>query len=209
MLASDDEGRTTLTDLTSSTAGMTPTAELSSEHDVIKRVLAVLERLIARARRRGGFEAESFASAVEFFRLFADACHHAKEEDLLFPVLEARGIPNEGGPIGVMLEEHRRARGLTREMIAALAAREAGDAGSEERFLSAAADYLELLTHHIFKEDNVLFRMGDQAMTARDRADLTLKFCDVGCRSFDGKTREQLRAIADKLEARWPEQSPA
>jgi len=182
---------------------MTPTAELTREHTVIQRVLAVLERLVARARRGDGFEAESLASAVEFFRLFADACHHAKEEDLLFPVLEARGIPREGGPIGVMLEEHRLARGYTREMAEALVARDTDRETGERRFLSAADNYLELLTHHIFKEDNVLFRMGDQVMTERDRQKLGLGFCDVGCKSFDGKTREQLEAIADSLDTLW------
>lgn len=181
-----------------------PTAELKTEHVVIKRVLAVLELLVARARRGDGFEAESFASAVEFFRLFADACHHAKEEDLLFPVLEARGIPREGGPIGVMLEEHRLARGYTREMGEALAERSGEGREAEERFLAAADNYLLLLTDHIFKEDNVLFQMGDRVLSAEDQESLGLKFCDVGCRAFDGKTREQLEAIAGQLEVRWP-----
>lgn len=182
---------------------LTPTAELTGEHKVIERVLVVLGKLVARARSGEGFEAESFASAVEFFRLFADACHHAKEEELLFPVLEARGIPREGGPIGVMLEEHRLARGYTRDMTEALSEHDAGGDGAERRFLEAADEYIELLTHHIFKENNVLFQMGDQVMTSDDQAGLARKFCDVGCRSFDGKTREQLVAIADRLESRW------
>lgn len=185
-----------------------PTVELKNEHKVIKRVLVVLEALVSRARRGDGFEAGSLADAVEFFRLFADACHHAKEEDLLFPVLEARGIPREGGPIGVMLEEHRLARGYTREMGEALAVRaESSDtdaAKAQDRFLVAADNYLLLLTNHIFKEDNVLFEMGDRVLRDTDRTDLGLKFCDVGCRAFDGKTREQLEEIADRLENQWP-----
>jgi hemerythrin-like domain-containing protein len=35
---------------------------------------------------------------MEFLSVFADTCHHGKEEDFLFPGLEAAGIPNEGGP---------------------------------------------------------------------------------------------------------------
>ena len=95
------------------------------------------------------------------------------------------------------------ARGFTGEMAEALAGRDADGEAAEARFLAAADNYLALLTNHIFKEDNVLFQMGDQAMTSEDRESLTLKFCDVGCRSFDGKTREQLEAIADELEERW------
>mgnify|MGYP000753666721 CR=1 FL=1 len=43
--------------------------------------------------------------AVDFFRMFADRCHHAKEENHLFPAMEAKGMPREGGPTGVMLYE--------------------------------------------------------------------------------------------------------
>ncbi|MCP4201456.1 MAG: hemerythrin [bacterium] len=196
-----------MTQAEGSQAQIAPTAELKNEHKVILRVLAVLEALVRRARAGEGFEADSFASAVEFFRLFADACHHAKEEDLLFPVLEVRGIPRDGGPIGVMLEEHRLARGYTREMGQALEARSAnagaGADEAEDRFLAAADNYLLLLTNHIFKEDNVLFQMGDRVLSEADQESLRLKFCDVGCRAFDGKTREQLEEIAVRLETRW------
>ncbi len=183
-----------------------PTEELTNDHRVIQRVLNVLEILVTRARSGGGFEADAFGSAVEFFRLFADACHHAKEEDLLFPVLEKRGVPREGGPIGVMLDEHRMAREHTARMHHALVDRATGGdqaATAEERLLSAAEDYLQLLRAHIFKEDNVLFRMGDQVLTESDRESLTGQFCDVRCRAFDGKTREQLESIATDLEATW------
>jgi hemerythrin-like domain-containing protein len=38
--------------------------------------------------------------------------HHGKEEEILFPLLEKKGIPADGGPLGVMLMEHGRARAL-------------------------------------------------------------------------------------------------
>ncbi len=186
-----------------SEANQTPCQVLSDEHRVIVRVLGVLERLVVRSERGAGFESESLAGCVEFFRLFADACHHAKEEDLLFPVLEERGIPREGGPIGVMLEEHRMARGYTSDMADALAAFVAGDEDAVGRFHVAARHYLDLLRNHIHKEDNVLFRMGEQVMTDEDRQSLHGRFCEAGCRAFGGKTREALESIADELVATW------
>lgn len=181
-----------------------PSAVLKSEHKVILRVLSVLDRLATRFEHREGFEREALGRCVEFFRLFADACHHAKEEDLLFPVLESRGIPREGGPIGMMLYEHTVARRHTAEMGAALDAVGAGDMGGEGRFVDAARAYIELLTNHIYKEDNVLFNMGDQVMNAGDQESLCSKFGEVGCRAFGGKSKQQLEAIADELEAKWP-----
>ena len=82
------------------------TVRLVAEHDVIERGLSLLESAVARIEAGQPFP-DGFAQwAPQFFREFADRCHHAKEEDLFFPLLKERGIPEEGGPIGVMLHEH-------------------------------------------------------------------------------------------------------
>lgn len=190
--------------MSEATTNEMPSAVLKAEHQVILRVIGVLQRLVARAESQEGFEAEAFGSCVEFFRFFADACHHAKEEDLLFPVLEQRGIPREGGPIGCMLEEHRQGRELTRQMGEALEAVERAENDAQASFIGSAKQYIDLLTNHIFKEDNVLFNMGDQMMSPDDQQSLGKQFCDAGCRLFGGKKREELEAIADDLEAKWP-----
>jgi len=182
----------------------TPSILLRMEHQVILRVLGVLELLVKRSERGEGFEGESLGRCVEFFRLFADACHHAKEEDLLFPVLEARGIPRDGGPIGVMLQEHQTARTYTRQMGELLEAAQGGEAEAAQRFHEAARRYIELLTMHIGKEDNVLYPMGDRVMTSDDQNSLCDQFREVGCRTFGGMQREELERIAVELEARWP-----
>ena len=181
-----------------------PTAVLKAEHQVILRVIGVLDRLMTKFESGGGLETGSLGKCVDFFRNFADACHHAKEEELLFPVLEKRGIPREQGPIGVMIYEHNLARGYTKDMGQALDARERGESGAEERFHAAARQYIELLGGHIAKEDQVLFNMGDSVMTEEDQGSLCSQFCEVGCRSFGGKNREELEQMASELEAAWP-----
>jgi len=177
-----------------------PVTALRTEHQVILRVVCVLGRLMDRFEQAGEFPASTLARCVEFIRLFADACHHGKEEDLLFPVLESRGIPRDGGPIGVMLYEHQVARRLTREMAEALTADRTGNAASRKRFCLAARQYADLLTNHIFKEDSVLFNMGDRVMNPEDQRTLATKFCAVNCRAFEGRRREELEQIADELE---------
>ncbi|MEK6797580.1 MAG: hemerythrin domain-containing protein [Planctomycetota bacterium] len=181
-----------------------PCAVLRAEHQVILRVIRILDRLVDRCEAGKGFERESLAQCVEFFRLFADACHHAKEEDLLFPVLESRGIPRDGGPIGVMLYEHTVARKFTAEMAEALYAHDRREPDAAQQFRKAARGYSELLSNHIYKEDSVLFNVGDHVMTEEDQRSLDGKFCDVQCRSFGGKSRAQLEGIAADLESRWP-----
>ena len=144
-----------------------PVDTLKAEHQVILRVIRVLGTLMDRYEESGAFAESSLARCVEFIRLFADACHHGKEEDLLFPVLESRGIPREGGPIEVMLYEHQMARELTKEMSQALALFRTGDVAAKRQFCQAARNYIDLLTKHIFKEDNILFNMGARVRRRR------------------------------------------
>lgn len=183
--------------------GNRPCAVLKREHQVILRVLNVLEGLIGPPGAEQPLELEPLGDCVEFFRSFADACHHAKEEDLLFPVLERCGVPNQGGPIGVMLHEHELGRALVARMAVALERLGTGDLAAEPELRRAGYDYLDLLRQHIFKEDNVLFMMGDQVMSEGDQTELTARFCEAGCRAFGGKKGDELEAMAAELERVW------
>ena len=88
-------------------------------------------------------------------------------------------------------------------MATALDARENGEENTGSRFHTAAHQYIELLTNHINKEDNVLFDMGDRVMSFEDQTTLCNRFCEVGCQAFGGKKREELVQIANALEQQW------
>src|ERR1700758_5625624 len=148
---------------------------LKAEHELIERGLTLLEKAVARIEA-GQPLPEGFPEwAPRFFQQFADECHHAKEEDVLFPVLKQRGIPEQGGPLGVMLHEHVLGRDCVGRM------REASEAQpfDARTFAEAAKQYIPLLRQHIFKENNVLFRMAEQVMSEADDADVTGRFSQV------------------------------
>jgi hemerythrin-like domain-containing protein len=148
---------------------------LKAEHDLIERGLALLEKSVARLEA-GQSLPEGFPQwAPRFFQQFADRCHHAKEEDVFFPVLKQRGIPEQGGPIGVMLHEH----GLGRDCVGRM--REASQAlpFDARTFADAARQYIPLLRQHIFKENNVLFHMAERVMSGADDADVANRFSQV------------------------------
>jgi hemerythrin-like domain-containing protein len=145
-----------------------PISELMDEHRIIEKVLAALEAAADR-----DMPLDFYGRAVDFIANFADGCHHAKEEDRLFPLLEQRGIPREMGPIGVMCEEHEIARGLVRRMREAIEHEDAAAARA------ATVDYAALLRAHIQKEDQVLFPMGRGQLSADDIARLNERFAEV------------------------------
>ncbi len=148
---------------------------LVAEHDIIERGLVVLERIVARIDSGQPVPPEFPKWAPEFFAQFADKCHHAKEEDLFFPLLKERGIPEQGGPIGVMLHEHEVGRECVRRMRKASETDEFDGA----MFAAAAKEFVPLLRQHIFKENNVLFRLAAGVISEADDADMDEKFSQV------------------------------
>lgn len=148
---------------------------LLAEHELIGHGLILLEKAVARIDA-GLSLPEGFPQwAVRFLAQFADECHHAKEEDVFFPLLKQRGIPERGGPIGVMLHEHVLGRDCVSRM------RDAGqsDPFDAQKFADAARQYVPLLRQHIFKENNVLFQMAQRVMSETDDTEVAAKFSQV------------------------------
>ncbi len=174
-----------------------PTQILRDEHELILEVTAVLGRLVA-ASPGPITDRDTAADCVSFLKLYADACHHAKEEDILFPELERHGVPNEGGPIGMMLHEHRIGRGFVAGMGAAL------ESNDDNAYKSNAADWIALITGHISKENFVLFGMADQIVTGANCTTVCADY-ELACsRRFGGKTRDELERLSSDLISRYP-----
>ncbi len=140
---------------------MKPTDILIKEHDAIMVMLNILEMVCLRLDTGENVKSINLENIVEFFKVFADKCHHGKEEDILFPALEEYGIPNEGGPIGVMLSEHIVGRDNVKGMSNSIDGFKEGKESASKEFVRYARKYIALLTEHIDKENNVLFKMAD------------------------------------------------
>lgn len=183
------------------TAAETATSRLREEHTRILEVANALAVLV-RAAEEGRWDVDAFADCVTFIRLFADACHHGKEEDLLFPELEAAGMPRDQGPIAVMLHEHQQGRALARYMAGALDGARAGDPEAQATLRNAAMGYVNLIRGHIQKEDHVLFEMADQAVRGPTCRSLCTAYRAVCARRFEGHTKEQLQELGVRISER-------
>jgi hemerythrin-like domain-containing protein len=182
---------------------MRATDILKEEHRVIEQVLDCLEVMTNQANETGHLDVASGRLAIDFFRRFADGCHHYKEEQGLFPALERKGFPRQGGPTGVMLGEHEEGRHHLAAMAAALDAAEADQADAVLRFSVAARAYLDLLREHIQKEDHCLFPMSDRALSATEQEQLLDSFRAVEHEEMGQGTHEQYLALADQLAHRF------
>lgn len=174
-----------------------PVQMLVDEHEVILSALDAVEAVAG--QRSSVFPADFYAQAADFFATFADRCHHAKEETLLFPRLQARGIPRQGGPIGVMLADHDAGRGHLAAVRAALPAARAGDQQAVETARQAFLNFAELLRDHIAKENQVLFMLADQVMTAQDKEELWDGFQTAERDALPAGIKEKYHALAATL----------
>jgi len=137
---------------------------LMNEHRVIERSLNTLIAYARAVANGADLPRADLAGLVSFLREYADAYHHGKEEDILFRAMADNGMPENSGPLAVMLSEHAEGRRLT-AVLAELAAGEgAWDQDERRRLLFAATGYARLLSEHIQKEDRVLYPMARQML---------------------------------------------
>jgi len=181
---------------------MEPTRILIAEHRVIETVIVCIERMVDETQNSGKLDASLAEQAIEFVRKFADGCHHAKEELRLFPAMEHKGMPRQGGPIAVMLMEHEHGRAFVKGMVENLKSASAGDPQAISDFSHNAIGYANLLKQHIHKEDHILFPMADRMMSAEDESALMKQFEEAETETGEG-VHERLLSIAESLANRY------
>lgn len=178
---------------------MNPTDILMDEHRVIEQVLNSLERMIDRATKSGRLEEEPAREAIEFFRMFADHCHHGKEEAKLFPLMQARGFSGACGPVAVMLREHELGRMYVGSMEAVIERASDGDADALQWFTEHGQSYIRLLREHIDKEDRCLFPSANGAFDEQDQQHLLAAFEKVEIEEMGEGTHEKYLDLANRL----------
>jgi hemerythrin-like domain-containing protein len=182
---------------------MRATEILREEHLIIQQVLNCLEALADKACVEGALDGSAARDIIDFFRHFADGCHHNKEEACLFPLLEDRGFDRDRGPTGVMFAEHEQGRVYLAALEADIDTATAGGHEAVTRFSATAAAYTQLLNEHIFKENQRLFPMADQVFSQADQSLLLERFANVEHHDMGEGTHERYLKLADGLAERF------
>ena len=155
---------------------MKATSELMKEHEGITLMLNIMSKVSENIQKNKALNSEHMEKIIEFLKIFADKCHHGKEENLLFPALERNGMPREGGPIGVMLYEHTVGRSYIKNMSDAFSKFKEGDSKALIQIADEMKKYINLLTSHIHKENNILFPMADRVLNEKLDDELFAKY---------------------------------
>jgi hemerythrin-like domain-containing protein len=174
-----------------------PTEQLKEEHTLVLVVVEAMEREVAFIESTGGVHAWRVAQMVDFTRNFTDGCHHAKEERLLFPLLEERSRSG-AGQVSVLLSEHEAGREAVRA-IADNLPRVDDDEAARAAVAENLKLYAFLLRLHINKEDTVLFPLADEVLSDQEEEILAEQFEQVEAEEIGAGVHERYHHLAHQL----------
>jgi len=171
--------------------------DLVAEHEGILSGLNILEKMVHHLEEGEPVDRKDLLGILDFLRLFADKCHHGKEEGLLFPELENRGMARENSPIGQLLIEHVEGRKFLAMMGEALKKEDFGS------FSENATAYIALLRSHIKKENEILFPLGDQLIAPNRHLELLDLFEAHELNVMGAGTHEKLHHMLHKFQEKY------
>lgn len=152
---------------------------LISEHEMILHFLDELEKLNQAAQKMAGYsgnkdEVKRLNHIAE--HLIGAEPHHQREEKVLFPEVEKRGV---FGPPQVMRMEHEDLRRRKHELMDISEQADKLDFNTFRKRLDATTRFIVMtLRDHIFKENNILYPMALQVIPDKNSWDKMKTECD-------------------------------
>lgn len=168
---------------------------LMTDHETTEKVLEAVARML---EAPDGPAPSILRDALEYFQGYVEACHNKKEEQHLFPLIEQRGIPRNGGPLAVMLAEHDRSAVLLPKLVSACEAYLGGDRQVLPELRTLFGEYAALLKDHYWKENDVLYPMARRVMSEAD-AEAVVAGIEAVEAALGADTRSRYYAIADRI----------
>ncbi len=148
---------------------------LSEDHQKTMHQLDIVDTLLAEANHQSENDIQKGLKEFESFLDSEVWAHFRKEEECVFPLLDAHfpaeNAPVAGGPMRVLREEHQIIRKLSERLHMAM------ENGADEggRLVTAKLAGRQLVTairKHIYKEDFVVFRLAKNLLAEEERRNL-------------------------------------
>lgn len=163
---------------------------LSNEHQTILKAIDAILIACDKFEKSNTLETAYFENVIDFIKSYADKFHHAKEEDILYKTM----LEGPGGmhcnPIPVMLHEHDESRRYVALMEKGLSENDSA------KVLKNTRAYCQLLQSHIYKEDNIMYPMAEEALDEVEKEEILKKYKEAEAKYFNAdKLKEMLAKI--------------
>jgi hemerythrin-like domain-containing protein/rubredoxin len=128
------------------------------EHRLIERMVNIMKKKLTGVNKPEDLDPGFIDIAVDFFKTYADRCHHGKEEDILFKKLETKNLREEHQKtMNELIKEHFYARKTVTKLKGANQMYANGDIDSLDEIKSLLEELVTFYPKHIEKEDKRFF----------------------------------------------------
>ena len=164
---------------------------LEYDHRVITDACAVASRVAGKMATKGQCPVGTIRMLTGFFRTFVDDCHCLKEERVLFALLLKRRMSMFLGPITTLTNEHQKTRLLMNSVEKMLDGESLLTGTINTTIADLLNKYVALELEHLRKEDEQLYPMIPQMLTAAQLEPLTAEFLRIEQEALHGEPVEQ------------------
>ena len=174
-----------------------PIGPLMIEHRLIERMIRVIKEKIKYFQAREEADIAFIDKAVDFIRIYADKCHHGKEEDILFIDLAKKKLQaDHKKTMDELVQEHIYARSTTRSLVSAKEKYAQGDRQALFDIVKLMDELAVFYPKHIEKEDKHFFIPVMKYFSGREQEEMLKEFAEFD-KSFD---RARYKKLVSELE---------
>ena len=170
------------------------------EHALVGRGLGALEIIVRRIDNDENVPRVAVEKLLDFFQVFGDTYHLAKEERVFIPSLEdgcgSGSRCDVGSAVGEAYHKHEEARMLLRSLQNS--AQRLNEEGARKVFVRSALDYMALMREQIAKEKDSLIRTAAVTLFDKDGR-LARSFRRYAEREMILKTSQQFASDIDAI----------
>ena len=169
----------------------------------MRTMVAVLGEIANRFDANEDVPSEDLRSVMRYLDVFVAQCHHAKEEQVLFPALEEAGLQRQGGPLEIMSAEHQLEDNFLAGMHDAVGRYEKGDRSAGQAITQYARDYGALLDRDMEQEDQLILPLAEQQLPQARQAELTEQLEEVETQVLGASASKSNPQISHRLAERY------
>lgn len=176
---------------------------ISEEHRNLWRIAATMDMVAEESESGNPVDPAFFTAIFDYIEDFMDRCHHAKEDEYLFPILRQR---SEAAAVILdrLQAEHRNGPENLKALRQKLAAAAQGESGNAE-FVAALRSYTQSLRGHIRCEEKDAMPLAREFLKPEDWQEIDRAFLDNEDPLFSETAKAEFRDLFHRIASLAPE----
>jgi len=171
---------------------------LTEEHDLLKRLVHALDRAATRIEAGESVPGELLAGLVTALSQDLEDTHMAKEEHVLFPYLDAHGLPRSLAVVNALSSQHQLVRAHGQNLRKLCARFVDGDLKVRGDIVVLAREFVALFREHVRIEESYFYALADQVVSSEDDLALRTRFEAIDRATEASVRRQAARELLDR-----------